>query len=117
MTVAVLKRMQPADANAAGSVHGGVILRLCDEAAGIVASRHARGAVVTAGVDDVAFREPVQVGDLVHIDGEIVETGESSITVAVRVEAEDPLTGDTRHTHDARFTMVAVGGDGKPVAV
>lgn len=117
MPLAVLKRMQPADANAAGAVHGGEILKLCDEAAGIAASRHVRGRVVTAGIEDVAFREPVAVGELLHIDAEVVDTGESSIVVAVRVEAEDVLAGSTRHTHDARFTMVAVDEDGKPVAL
>ena len=117
MALAILKRLQPADANAAGAVHGGVILQLCDEAAGIAATRRVRGRCVTAGIDDVAFHAPVNVGELIRIDAEVLDTGESSIVVAVRVEAEDLLAGETRHTHDARFTMVAVDEDGSPVSV
>ena len=109
MALAVLKRMEPADANAAGFVHGGVILKLCDEAAAIAAMRHARTRVVTAGIGDVEFREPVHIAELVHIDAEVVGTGDTSIEVALRVDAEDVMSGERRHTNSATFTMVAVG--------
>lgn len=113
----VVKRMQPADANVAGDVFGGTILELCDEAAATAAMRHVGGRVVTAGVDDVEFRAPAHVGELLRIDAELVETGETSMRIAVRVEAEDVQAGDVRHTNSACFTMVALDEDGRPTPV
>src|SRR6185503_3526216 len=95
--------MQPEHANSLGNVHGGVILKLCDECGGIVASRHARRPAVTVTVDSVTFHEPVLLGRLVHVHGHITWVGRTSIEVELRVEAENLLTGTRTHTNSAYF--------------
>ena len=109
---AVVTRMHPADANAGGSVHGGVIMKLCDEAAGTCASRHARGPVVTAKVSEMTFEAPVEVGELLTVKTSVNAVFGSSMEVGARVEAEDLTTGDVRHTMSAYFLMVGMGEDG-----
>ena len=105
------------DANAAGFVHGGVVMRLCDEAAGVVAVKHSRCRVVTAAVDRMAFVEPVHVGDLLTLSASVNAVWRSSMEVGVRVEAESPRTGERRHTNSAYFTMVALDDEGNPTEV
>jgi acyl-CoA hydrolase len=105
------------DANTAGNVHGGVILRLCDEAAGLAAVRHSRGRVVTAGMDRMTFMEPVEIGELLTFKAAVNAVWRSSMEVGVRVEAERPRTGEVRHTSTAYLTMVALDDDGRPVEV
>jgi uncharacterized protein (TIGR00369 family) len=109
--------MQPEHANSLGNVHGGVILKLCDECGGIVASRHARRPAVTVTVDSVTFHEPVLLGRLVHVHGHITWVGRTSIEVELRVEAENLLTGTRTHTNSAYFVYVALGEDRRPTAV
>ena len=114
----VVQRMRPSDANAAGSVHGGVVLRLCDEAAATSAMRHCRRRVVTVNVDEVTFTAPVEVGDLLTLKTSVNAVFGSSMEVGVRVEAEDLVTGDIRHTTSAYFVMVALDEKtGRPVPV
>jgi acyl-CoA hydrolase len=106
-----------ADANTAGNVHGGLILKLCDEVAGIAAIRHCGGRVVTAGMDRMTFLHPVLVGNLVSFRASVNATWRTSMEVGVRVEAEDVPSGEAQHTSTAYLTMVALDEDGKPTAV
>jgi acyl-CoA hydrolase len=104
------------DANTAGFVHGGTILRLCDEAAALAAVRHARRRVVTAGVDRMTFLEPMHVGELITFKAAVNAVWRTSMEIGVRVEAEQPATGVVRHTNTAYFTMVALDEHGRPTA-
>jgi acyl-CoA hydrolase len=109
--------MMPQHANNLGHVFGGVILSMMDKAAAIAAIRHARRSVVTASIDRVDFREPVRVGDLVIMYASVNYVGRSSMEVGVRVEAEDLLTGNRRHTNSCYLTFVAIDKNGRPVEV
>ena len=115
LTLAVA--MNPADANPLGDVHGGVIMKLVDEAGGICAIRHARRPTVTVTMDSMTFLSPVRVGDLVTLRASINWIGRTSIEVGIRVEAENVLTGQVTHTNSAYAVYVALGDDGKPTAV
>jgi acyl-CoA hydrolase len=103
-----------ADANTAGNVHGGQIMRLCDEVAGIAAIRHTRLRVVTAGMDRMTFLEPVYVGQLVTFRAMVNAAWHTSVEVGVRVDAEDIRSGEVRHVSTAYLTMVALDDDGRP---
>ena len=105
------------DANLAGFVHGGVIMKLVDNAAGLAAIRHSRGPVVTAAIDQMSFIEPVQLGSLVTVKASLNYVGTSSMEVGVRVETENLLTGVRLHTNSCYLTFVAVDASGKPVPV
>src|SRR4051794_2015542 len=105
------------DANSAGFIHGGSVMKLCDEAAGAAAVKHSRCRVVTAGVDRMTFIAPIHVGELVTFSASVNAAWRSSMEVGVRVEAENPRTGERRHTNSAYLTMVAVDADGRPVEV
>jgi uncharacterized protein (TIGR00369 family) len=109
--------MIPQDANPSGNVHGGVIMKLIDTAAGVVASRHARSNAVTASIDRLDFHHPVLVGDLLFIKGSLNFVGRTSMEVGVRVEAENIMTGEIRHTASAYLTFVALDDHGKPQEV
>ncbi len=116
-SVTMVRQMSPQDANPAGNVHGGIIMRLIDEAAGIVAHRHTRTNVVTASVDRIDFYHPVYIGDIVTFKASLNLVGRTSMEVGVRVEAENPITGDIRHTASAYITLVALDEDGRPTTV
>ena len=105
------------DTNIAGSVHGGIVMKLCDEAAGLAAVKYARRPVVTAAVDRMTFLVPIYVGELVTLSATVNAVWRSSMEVGVRVDAENPLTGDRRHTNTAFLTIVAVDEHGRPVQV
>jgi acyl-CoA hydrolase len=105
------------DANTAGYVHGGVIMRLCDEVAGIAAIRHSGVRVVTAAVDRMTFMDPVHVGALVTVRATVNAAWRTSMEVGVRVESEDVRTREIAHTSTAYLTMVALGDDGRPAQV
>ncbi len=106
-----------ADANSTGNVHGGTVMKLCDEAAGLAAVKHARRRVVTAGMDRMDFLYPIQIGELVTFAATVNAAWRTSMEVEVRVEAENPRTGAVRHTNTAYLTMVALDDDGHPTAV
>ncbi len=115
-TVSVLTyRTGVQDANVAGNVHGGQIMKLCDDAAVIAATRLAGGRVVTAAVDEMKFRSPVHVGDLLTLRSTVNAAWRTSMEVGVRVESEDVSSATIKHTCTAYFTMVALGEDEKPV--
>jgi acyl-CoA hydrolase len=105
------------DANSAGFVHGGTVMKLCDEAAGLAAVKHSRSRVVTAGMDRMTFLTPIHVGELVSFQASVNAVWRSSMEVGVRVDAENPRTGEHRHSNSAYLTMVAVDEDGGPVSV
>ena len=105
------------DANNAGNVHGGVIMQLCDEVAGIAAVRHSGARVVTAAMDRMNFRHPVFVGQLLTVKATVNAAWRSSMEVGVRVESENVRIGEVLHTSTAYLTMVALDDDGKPTEV
>lgn len=106
-----------ADANTAGNVHGGVIMHLCDEVAGIAAVRHSGGRVVTAAMDRMTFSNPVLVGQLVTVKATVNAAWRTSMEVGVRVESENVRTGEVVHASTAYLTMVALDDDGDPTEV
>jgi len=108
--------MSVLDANSAGNVHGGTVLKLADEAAGLAAVKHSRQRVVTAGVDRVNFLYPIHIAELVTFSASVNAVWHTSMEVGVRVDAENPLTGEVRHTNTAYFTMVALDTAGNPTA-
>ena len=105
------------DANQAGNVHGGTIMKLIDTAAGIAAIRHCRTNVVTASMDRLDFHKPVFVGELVMLRASINYVGTTSMEIGVRVEAEEIMTGKVRHTNSAYLTMVSLDKNRRPTAV
>ena len=105
------------DANSAGYVHGGTVMKLCDEVAGLAAVRHSRCRVVTAGMDRMTFLEPIHIGELVTFTASVNAAWRTSMEVGVRVEAEQPRHGELRHTNTAYLTMVALDDDGRPAEV
>ncbi len=109
--------MNPQDANPAGNVHGGVIMKLIDTAAGAAAVKHSRSNCVTASIDRLDFHHPVFIGDLVTLKAGVTYTGKSSMEVGVRVESQNLLTGDIRHTVSAYMTFVALDKNAKPIAI
>lgn len=109
--------MTPDMANFSGKVHGGAVLRLLDQVAYACASRYAGRYVVTLSVDQVTFREPIHVGELVNFLASVNYTGTSSMEIGVKVVAEDIMKRSVRHANSCFFTMVAVDDDGKPTPV
>jgi acyl-CoA hydrolase len=105
------------DANLAGNVHGGVIMYLCDEVAGIAAVRHSGARVVTVAMDRMTFMHPVYVGHLLTVKATVNAAWRTSMEVGVRVEAENIRTGEVTHTSAAYLTMVALDEEGRPTAV
>ena len=109
--------MGPPDANTFGNVHGGIIMKMVDEAGALVAMRHAQSPVVTVAVDSMTFMKPIYVGSLVICDAELTYVGRSSMEVRVQVRAEDPLTGKGTVTNTAYLVYVALSDDGTPITV
>ena len=109
--------MTPDMANFAGNVHGGTLLKLLDQVAFACASRFAARYVVTVSVDQVMFRQPVHVGELVTFLASVNYTGTSSMEIGIKVIAENIRSQQKRHVNSCFFTMVAVGDDRRPVAV
>jgi acyl-CoA hydrolase len=115
LTMTVL--MTPDTANFSGNVHGGTILKLLDQVAYACASRYAGTYVVTLSVDQVMFRQPIHVGELVTFLASVNHTGSSSMEVGIKVIAENIRTQENRHVNSCFFTMVAVDEHGKPTPV
>ena len=112
-SVTMAQMMIPQDANPSGNVHGGVVVKIIDEAAGVVAARHARSNVVTASIDRMDFHNPVFVGDVLFFKTSLNLVGRTSMEIGVRVEAENLITGDVRHAASAYLTYVALDRNGK----
>ncbi len=109
--------MMPGDANHWGNVHGGVIMKLVDTAAGVCSIRHTRRRAVTARIDNMSFLQPVFVGDLVRLKASVNDVGRTSLEVGVRVEAEDLMTGVVRHVSSAYLVFVALDEEDRPTVV
>jgi len=115
--ITLAQRMQPEHANVHGNVHGGWIMKLVDEAGALACTRHAQRRVVTVAVDQMVFREPIQIGDVVTLTAEVSYVGRTSMEAEVQVVAENPLTGECTHTNTAYLVYVALDDEGKPVQV
>jgi acyl-CoA hydrolase len=109
--------MEVTDANFAGNVHGGAIMRLVDTAAGLAAIKHAGGLAVTVAIDEMTFLEPVNIGDVVTLHASVNDVGTSSMECGVRVEAMNPVTGRHVHANSAYLVFVAIDQDGHPCPV
>jgi acyl-CoA hydrolase len=105
------------DANSLGAIHGGTVMKLVDEAAALAAVRHSHRTSVTVGVDRMTFLVPIYVGELVTFRATVNAAWRTSMEVGVRVEAENPRTGEARHTSTAYVTMVALDDDGQPTEI
>jgi acyl-CoA hydrolase len=113
-----IRTMTQLDANLHGNVHGGVIMKEVDSAAGTAAMRHTgRKSVVTAAIDELSFLQPVFVGDILVVSAQVNYVGTTSMEVGVRVAAEEPATGARRHTTSAYLVMVALDDNDEPVVV
>ena len=116
--VSIGSLMQPEQANISGNVHGGEIMKLMDNAAGIVASRHARTNVVTARVDKLEFHHPIHIGNLVMCLAELTFVGTSSMEILVTVLVEDLYKEEpSKIALTGFFTMVALDKNGKTTTV
>lgn len=110
--------MQPNQANPAGNVHGGEVMKMMDNAAAVVAQRHARSNVVTARVDELVFHQPIFVGNLVTCHAYLTYVGRSSMEVAVTVEVEDLYSeSPMKRALTSYFTLVGLNAGGKPIQV
>ncbi|MGR9115934.1 MAG: acyl-CoA thioesterase [Gammaproteobacteria bacterium] len=109
--------MTPDMANFSGVVHGGSLLKLLDQVAYACAARYSKSYVVTASLDQVFFKEKIQVGELVTLSAHVNYVGRTSMEIGIKVEAENLRTRAKRHTNSSYFTMVAVDENGKPVEI
>jgi uncharacterized protein (TIGR00369 family) len=115
--VTLTQMMEVTDANVAGNVHGGAIMRLVDTAAALAAIRHAGRLAVTVSLDEMTFLEPVHIGDVLTLHAAVNDVGTTSMECGVRVEAENPLTGTRVHAASAYLVFVAIDDDGHPCPV
>jgi acyl-CoA hydrolase len=115
--VVMTEMVLPTHTNALGSVFGGTVMSWIDIAAAICAQRHSRKTVVTAHIDDLQFVAPVYKGWVINLKASVNYVGTTSMEVGVRVDAENPMTGEKFHTASAYLTFVAVDAAGKPSAV
>jgi acyl-CoA hydrolase len=111
--VTLTQLMELTDANIAGNVHGGVIMRLVDTCGALSAIRHAGGLAVTVAIDEMTFLEPVHIGDLLMLRSWVTDVGNTSMEVGVRVEAHNPVTGRKVHANSAYLVFVAVDEEGR----
>ena len=113
-SVELVQAMELTDANLSGNVHGGVIMRLVDTAAGISAHKHCGGRVVTVAMDEMSFLEPIFIGDVVTVRAMVNDVGRTSMEVGVRVEAENFESKRKVHSSSAYLVFVALDIAGKP---
>ena len=104
----------PNDTNLLGNVLGGRVMHLMDMCAAMSAYKHARTAVVTASVDRLDFLAPAKMGEIMILKSSVNYTGKSSMEIGVRIESENPKTGDIYHTSSAYLTFVSLNENGKP---
>src|SRR5689334_2016194 len=109
--------MGPQDANAQGNVHGGVIMKMVDEAGALVAMRHFRTAIVTVAIDSMTFVEPIFVGNLVLCSAELTYVGRTSMETQVEVIAQKPLHGTSKFSNIAFLVYVTIDANGQPIPV
>ena len=116
-SIVMSQMMTQQDANLAGNVHGGVIMKLVDSVAGAVAIRHSRTNVVTAAIDRLNFHHPVYIGDMITLEASVNLVGRTSMEVGVSVKSENLRTGEVQNTATAYLTLVALDEDGKPAVI
>jgi len=109
--------MQPNQANLLGNVHGGWIMKLVDETGALACIRHSQRRVVTVAVDQMTFKHPIRIGDLVLLEAEVSWVGNTSLEAEVNVYAENPATGERWHTNTAYLVYVALDDSGRPTKV
>ncbi len=112
--VTLVQLMEITDANLLGIVHGGVVMKLVDTAAGLAAIKHSGGLAVTAAMDEMSFLAPVHVGDTLTVLASVNDAGRTSLEVGVSVESEEVVTGKRTHTSSAYLVFVALDENGKP---
>lgn len=110
-------RILPNQTNNHDTAHGGIVMKLMDEVGAMASMRFAGEPCVTAAVDGLDFQRPIPRGDIAVVTGWVFDAGRTSVKVHLTAEREDPLTGERKVTSESTFTFVAIGGDGKPVAV
>ena len=115
--VSISQLMQPQHANNHGNVHGGWVMKLVDEAGALACMRHAQRRVVTVAIDQMVFRQPIRIGDLVILNAEVTYAGNTSMEAEVQVIAENPISGERTHTNRAYVVYVALDSDGKPAPI
>lgn len=115
--ISIAQLMQPEHANNLGNVHGGWIMKLVDEAGALACMRHAQRRVVTVAIDQMIFRQPIRIGELVLLNAEVTYTGRTSMEAEVQVTAENPITGEQTHTNTAYLVYVALDRNGNPALV
>src|SRR3954470_10160185 len=115
--VTMTELVLPSDTNALGSIFGGKVMSWIDIAAAIAAGRHSRRVVVTASIDALHFIAPIKLGHYVHIRAKVNFAGRTSMEVGVRVDSENPITGELTHTATAYTTFVALDDHGRPTPI
>jgi len=115
--VSLSQLMLPEHTNPMGNIHGGVVMKLADEAGGLCAMRHAQHPVVTVAIDSMTFHSPVRVGNVLTLRASLNWVGRTSMEVGVKVLAENPLSGEYTHTNSAYLVYVALDERGRPVQV
>ena len=115
--VTLSQLMQPEHANHHGNVHGGWIMKLVDEAGALACMRHAQHRVVTVAIDQMVFRQPIQIGDLIILNAQVTYAGRTSLEAEVQVVAENPITGEQVHTNTAYLVYVALDENGNATEV
>jgi acyl-CoA hydrolase len=115
--IQLAQMMMPEHANTHGNVHGGWIMKLVDEAGALASTRHAAHRTVTVAIDQMVFRYPIHIGDLVLLNAEVTYAGRTSMEVEVDVIAENPISSEQIHTNAAYLVYVAIDDDGRPTQV
>ncbi len=115
--ITLSQMMQPDQANVMGNVHGGWIMKLVDEAGGLACIRHSNSRCVTVAIDQMTFKHPIRIGDLVFLEAEVSYTGRTSMETEVNVYAENVITGQRWHTNKAYLVYVALDENGRPKPV
>jgi acyl-CoA hydrolase len=115
--IQLAQMMMPEHANTHGNVHGGWIMKLVDEAGALASTRHAAHRTVTVAIDQMVFRHPIHIGDLVLFNAEVTYAGHTSMEVEVHVIAENPISGEQIHTNAAYLVYVAIDDKGRPTRI
>lgn len=117
MKATMVELVLPSMTNGHGTLFGGKALEMMDKAAAVVALRHARTDVVTAGMESVSFEAPIMDSEIVEVVASLASTGRTSMKIEVEVFGENPKTGERRRCTKAQMTMVAVDENGKPTEI
>ena len=111
------QEVMPMQANPAGNVHGGEIIKMMDSTAGVAAMKHAHTNVVTAKIEEINFKKPIHIGELVTCKAQVIYVGRTSMEIYVTVESENLISGESQLALTAFFTMVSLDKNGKPAKV